>query len=370
MPPNIKEVLGDIADAGQADLHRSRSYLLDMAEARLKELGIRNVPKLDAVLRKFADARQARVDAELLANRAPSRAHQRGEEARRLVESAKQELMGLLESDQESDSQHTLVEAVRRKMTDFQYSLGSIAYELFQNADDALTELAEMQGNLDPSGRQFVLHLDSQKMMVEVVHWGRPINQHSFPGFLQGPNRGYDQDLQKMLTLNFSDKGINTDDHAVIVTGRFGLGFKSVFFLSEQPEVISGRLAFQIRGGFFPVPLPQAVAEEMREKTRKLGSVGLVPTAIRLKWTQSAKTGELGEVLASFAHIAPLLTVFSRNVQTLIFSRGTTTQTWTKLEENLTTSGRITHVKVGNTAFCCFQCPLPFDRRPATVCLV
>ena len=89
--------------------------------------------------------------------------------------------------------------------------------------------------------------------------------------FSGGLERGYDQDLQKMLTLNFSDKGVNPNDRPAIVTGRFGLGFKSVFFVSEQPEVISGRLAFEIRGGFFPVALCQSAAEEMREKAREAG---------------------------------------------------------------------------------------------------
>ena len=263
-PTNLKMVLDEIADAGQADLRRSRIYLLDMAEARLKELGVRNVPKLDSILRDFEDARQARVDAEMLESRAPVKAQQRRDDASKLVESAKQELLVLLEVDQESSTRSMLVDAVRNKMIDFQYSLGSVAFELFQNADDALAELEEMQNGLDPKARQFVVHLDSQQKILEIVHWGRPINRHEFAGFPDGRKRGYDQDLQKMLTLNFSDKGIHTDNRPAIVTGRFGLGFKSVFFVSEQPEVISGRLSFEIRGGFFPVPLPLAVAEEMR----------------------------------------------------------------------------------------------------------
>jgi len=43
-PSNLKEVLGDVADAGQADLRRSQLYLLDMAEARLLELAVKEVP--------------------------------------------------------------------------------------------------------------------------------------------------------------------------------------------------------------------------------------------------------------------------------------------------------------------------------------
>ncbi len=55
-----------------------------------------------------------------------------------------------------------------------------------------------------------------------------------------------------MLILNSSDKG----EREELVTGKFGLGFKSVFFLTDRPQVASGDLAFEVRGGFFPVPLP------------------------------------------------------------------------------------------------------------------
>jgi hypothetical protein len=367
-PTNLKEVLGDVADAGQADLRRSQSYLLDMAEERLNELGIKDVAKFEAILKKFTEARQARVDADMLATRAPVRAQQRSEEAGKLVGAAKQELLDLLEATQENAIRRTLVNAVRRKMTDFQYSLSSVAFELFQNADDAVAELGEMQKTLDRKERQFVLHLDSQERILEIFHWGRPINRHEFPGFREGLKRGYDQDLQKMLTLNFSDKGVGASDQPAIVTGRFGLGFKSVFFVSEQPEVISGRLAFDIRGGFFPVPLSPRVAKEMRDNADKLGGPGLVPTAIRLKWAEHIQANEVAKAIDNFGRVAPLLTVFSRHINTLIITCDDATKTWmNNMEKALTESGGTTHVPIGNMNFLCFRCALRFDERPATV---
>src|SRR5208282_2340673 len=220
-PSNIREVLSDIADAGQTDLKRSRSYLLDMAEARLRELGVKDVPQLNSVLQKFTEARQARVDAELLANNAPAKAKQRSADAEKLSDFAKRELVALLEADQENATQRGLVDAVRRKMSDYQYGLDSLAFELFQNADDAVAELEEMQNSEDPQARRFILRLDNEQKAVEIVHWGRPINRYEYPGFYEGLKRGYDQDLQKMLTLNFSDKGVNPGNHPGFVTGRF-----------------------------------------------------------------------------------------------------------------------------------------------------
>ncbi len=366
-PSNLKEVLGEVADAGQADLRRSQLYLLDMAEARLKELAVRSIPEFEQVLRQFSDARQARVDADLFQTRSPARAREKLEKAEKLITEAKRTLVSLLQSPEDEATRRTLVEAVRRKMTDFQYSLDSVALELFQNADDAVAEWEEMKQELHPHERQFVVHLDATQRQLELIHWGRPINRHAFAGFLHGLKRGYDQDLQKMLTLNFSDKGVGSADQPVIVTGRFGLGFKTVFFVADQPEVISGRLAFEIRGGFFPVPLPLDNAKALREWADSLGVPGLVPTAIRLKWAADTKAEELSKAFDAFTCIAPLLAIFSRRIRTLSVKNGDDSVTITSHEEKLTDSGRLTHIQVAQKAYLCFRCPLRADERPASV---
>src|SRR6185503_12072385 len=370
-PRDLKEVVSKQADEGQADLRRSQLYLLDMAEDRLKELAGRGLPVFDQVLQQFSDARQARVDAELMLAQAPSHARAKLVTAEKLMSEARRALITFLESSGDEDIRRTLVEAVRRKMTDFEYSLDSVALELFQNADDAVTEWDEMKRGLHHQESQFVVHLDAAQRRLELIHWGRPINRHAFPGFSQGLKRGYDQDLQKMLTLNFSDKGVGDGDQPVKVTGRFGLGFKTVFFVADQPEVISGRLAFEIRGGFYPVPLPLEHAKALRDWAESLGEPGLVPTAIRLKWTDSTTAEKLDEAFDAFTRIAPLLAIFSRRIRTLIIKNGDATATFTSHEDvnKLTSTGRFTHIEVGPKSYLCFRCLLRADARPASVLL-
>jgi hypothetical protein len=370
-PTNLRQILGKVADAGQADLRRSQLYLLDVAEARLKELAVRGFPEFDQVLRQFSDARQSRVDAELMLTQAPARAQEKEGHAAKLIADARRTLVSLLESSEDEAIRRTLVDAVRRKMTDFEYDLNSVALELFQNADDAVTEWDEMKGGLHPHESRFVVQLDAAQRRLELIHWGRPINRHAFPGFSLGLKHGYDQDLQKMLTLNFSDKGVGDGDQPVKVTGRFGLGFKTVFFVADQPEVISGRLAFQIRGGFYPMPLPLEHASALREWAESLGEPGLVPTAIRLKWTESTKAGELDEAFDAFTRIAPLLAIFSRRIRTLVINNGDAAATFTSREDKskLTSTGRFTHIEVGPKSYLCFRCPLRADARPASVLL-
>jgi hypothetical protein len=366
-PTNLGQVLSGIADAGQTNLQRSRSYLLDIAEARLRELGVRDVPQLGGVLQKFSEAQRARVDAEILAQNNPAKSNQRASDAERLRAFAKRDLLGLLEAEQENATQRRLVDAIRRKMNDYQYNLGSILFELFQNADDAVAEIEEMQNGELPQARRFVLRMDTQERVLEVCHWGRPINHYEHPGFYDGVKRGYDQDLEKMLTLNFSDKGVGPDSRTPVVTGRFGLGFKSVFFLAQEPEVISGRLAFRIKAGFFPVPLSSAVAAELRGAASAIGVSGLAPTAIRLKWAQQIRNSEVVDAVNQFAGFAPLLPIFSRRIQTLTVVHEDQSTTWIASETKLTNSGRFSFVQIGHRSFFCFRCSLSKDDRPATL---
>ena len=53
-------------------------------------------------------------------------------------------------------------------------------------------------------------------------------------------------DLYSMLMLNRSEKEYHS------ATGKLGLGFKSVFLLSEQPVIQSKALCFSIKNGMFP----------------------------------------------------------------------------------------------------------------------
>lgn len=369
-PQNIllEDILRQIADTGQADLRRSQLYLRDMVEARLKELAVRGIQEFEPMLQKFSDARQARVDAKLLEGRSPKLAKTKQEESTKLVLQAEETLSSLLESPGSTASRGKLVDAVRRKMTDFQYSLDSVLLEIFQNADDAVTEWREMKkGELDQQERKFVVHFDPTKRLLDFIHWGRQINRYAFSGFSYGRERGYDADLQKMLTLNFSDKGVGREDKPVIVTGRFGLGFKTVFFVSDQPEVISGRLAFEIRGGFYPLALEVARAKDLRDWAKSQGPSTLVPTAIRLPWAASILEKDISSAFEEFQLIAPLLAIFAVNIHEIKMIKGPTETTITTYEKELTESGRLTHITVAQARYICFRCPLMHRERRASV---
>ena len=69
-----------------------------------------------------------------------------------------------------------------------------------------------------------------------------------------------------MLVMSFSEKPAERD-----LTGKFGLGFKSVHILSDGVGIASGFLALRTRGGFLPEPWPDGIdeAEKLRRDGRR-----------------------------------------------------------------------------------------------------
>jgi hypothetical protein len=162
----------------------------------------------------------------------------------------KQQLGDLLENNSSNkDISHIILQSIREKMKTLGYHFTSIPFEIFQNADDALVELEMMaQGQPIPNERQkFVIEIDKTKNTITILHWGRPINCFSHPDYPLNDyyHEGFGQDLEKMLLFNYSDKGVQ-------VTGKFGLGFKSIHLICQEPYIISSRVAFRITAGLLP----------------------------------------------------------------------------------------------------------------------
>ncbi len=108
----------------------------------------------------------------------------------------------MVEDDEEA--QRAILRAVRRKMADSEYRPWRVAFELFQNADDAATELLEGIGETAVSAATRVL-VDVSSQALTFVHWGRPINDTL--GDAERASRfGHAADLEKMLVLGLSDK--------------------------------------------------------------------------------------------------------------------------------------------------------------------
>jgi len=234
-------------------LRRVQELLLDGIEHRIKEIRCHQEPPMDAIIKDLDGAMQLRVDSkdyeeqgepEML-EKAKALRDQAEKQRLKAIETMRQVLAGALGNPAEA----RLIEGLRHRLKDLQYSANSVLRELFQNADDALVERLEQDKSDVPVS--FHVRNDSTNPAWAIWHWGRGINDAMGINPNDSKAKRYRRDLEKMLCLNLSDKD-NNQSGGMGITGRFGLGFKSVYFLTDHPHIQSAALRCRIRGGFFP----------------------------------------------------------------------------------------------------------------------
>ena len=225
----------------------------------------------------------------------------------------------LLEDPQHRTFVWRRVNALMRR---YGYEQDSVLLELAQNADDALAEAAEINGgSLSCTIRRLVVrvHEDEGTPTVDIVHWGRPINDTGGAAFPAGRERQWDQDLYFMMLMNLSGKpgempGVSSLSST---TGRFGLGFKSVHLVSSSPSVLSGFIAFSIAGGLLPQERP------VPDETNSWMIDGRRLTRVRLPLRPDVDSQIMIERLfRRFAYARALLPAFARQVREVVVEGG------------------------------------------------
>ena len=209
--------------------------------------------------------------------------------------------------------QSEVLNGLRAKMEEqFGYDVNSIPYELFQNADDAAIEHMDMAGiPFDESQHAIVFRIDNDAM--DLIHWGRPINKYNGYGYKGGREAGYQNDLRKMMLLHRSSKTKNN----LIRTGKFGLGFKSIFFLTDRPLIASGPLKFFIAGGMYPENAGDDEVEQIREISESLSEEISIPkenmppaTTYHIPLREEVEYPNCKQLI----RFAPFLSIFSKAV--------------------------------------------------------
>lgn len=292
---NLTELWNLFEDADQVELDVARTLILEGLPQLMRQLpGVKRNPLVGAALAAFDKGRHAAASA--------LRAKSNVEVPRERVRDALRELEHLVETD--PSVQKTMLDAIRSKVEGYQYEKSSIPFELLQNADDAVAEYQAMQR---AEGRQPFPAADIGRFVaacaedrVVLIHWGRPIN---YAGRHEGHRSDYEQDLERMLMLGASAKELGEG-----VTGRFGLGFKSVLLATDTPIVESGDLRFDIVAGC--LPRRAQLGSEARAIASRHQRAGLRPTIVELPLTDGANG-----LLRRFGALAGLCTVFSRQTR-------------------------------------------------------
>ena len=293
-------------EGSQADLGPVLASIKAHLPLTLQQLDVKGSAPLQDALREAERAQRKR-------EQAPS------ERALNLEKAALDRMAALIEEPQH---QELLWKRVNELMRRYGYGPDSVLLELAQNADDALAEAAEIEGRPLPTAARRLcirVHEHDGRPTVDVIHWGRPINDTGGAAFPAGRERQWDQDLYFMMLMNLSAKPGEApgESSSYSTTGRFGLGFKSVHLVSSSPSAVSGFIAFAIAGGLLPRerPVPNETDSWMIEGRRS--------TRIRLPLRPDVEAQTLIEHLfRRFAYARALLPAFSRQVREVVVEGG------------------------------------------------
>jgi hypothetical protein len=302
---NLGVVFEKCSNLGQMSLGVAQQEILMSADTQLQLLGVRP-PKLEPARLIAGEARARLAEAEAGV----------GDFQRLIQEGRDKELQArkLFRRifDSSKPTQVALVGAIRRRIEQQQYEIDSIPLEILQNADDAATELLLMDLSADEQdlARRFVVVSDADNLCF--FYGGRPINDTCGQTGKQGAQ--WRRDLVKMLLINGSDKNPQDND---TLTGKFGLGFKSVFLLSDCPQILSGNLAFEIVGGIWPRILPPEVAAQLKAQAIKWLGQHSRRTCIQLQGSPADQATALNR----FILLAPWLPVFTHSLTTISIGR-------------------------------------------------
>ena len=284
-------------EADQVELDIARSLILDGLPQLLLQLPkVKKHPLLEKAFvmvdkgrRDIASAQNAGSDMSLAYN---------------LFHRALKDLADLVSSN--AAVQQAVLDGIRKKIVGYQYERSSIPFEILQNADDAVVEYQEMQhaeGRLPFSKAQigrFLMAETEDGLML--MHWGRPIN---YMGRHHNRRDEYAKDLERMLMLGASAK--DAEDG---VTGKFGLGFKSVLLAADCPVVVSGDLHFEIVAGC--LPQRAALSPSAKRRMAQYKQDSLRPTVLELPITPVSDRDQL---VQRFAALAGLCAVFTRQIR-------------------------------------------------------
>ncbi len=316
----------ELDQSEQLDIRVAQQLILDSLPFYLRQLGgVHKQGNLRILLAQWDDSRRKQKEYTKFPDKIA--------EFEKEKQSALAGIQTLLQEDE--NVQRTVLGAVRSKIADYQYTLASIPFELFQNADDAVVELAEIKSHFISADADVTELLPEhvKRFMVifnehsfSIIHWGRTVNSIGPAGF-PGRERGFHQDLEKMLLLSASDK---SSDHKV--TGKFGLGFKSVLLACDKPGIVSGQLATQIIADLCPVPLKDAsnLRVLLTEKTPDRKYQG---TLVNLPFEEKMPE----EIISSFNQLAGFMTIFSKQIRRIdvIAGKGQSWWHWNPTKEVL-----------------------------------
>lgn len=301
-----------LARGSQLAVAPVRARIVQSLPATLRELDVQRNQKLGEALKRTEKAAIKVADV-----------HASGTSDNRVHQQHWQALDALAKTITETAANDTfMLSRVRARMEERGYAPQSVLLELSQNADDALSQIREMGRTLPDRATTLTVRVGKERSstILDVLHYGRPINETGGAAFPAGAERQWDQDLYFMMLMNMSAKPGEHSDAAPgngRTTGKFGLGFKSVHLISDLPEVVSGYLSFEVAAGL----MPEASARPDDPTLEPIGSC--LPTRIRLPLRADTKPDLLlAAIFSRFTLTRSLIVAFARSIRRIVVEGG------------------------------------------------
>jgi hypothetical protein len=309
----------DLSQSDQLDISIAQERIIEHGFLILDQLGMRSDPQVSAILDRWDAAdrllAEQRSGAELRSAASP-----RNPDIE--LREAKNALREVLENDEEV--QRRILEAIKQRVAEYyQYTEATVPFEIFQNADDACVEFVQNWNVTDEQNRDAeTFHVVTTANCLTLAHFGRRINQ--YPPERPDETMGFDNDLWKMLVLSLSNKSNSDNDASRKVTGKFGLGFKSAYLICDRPQILSGRLAFEVTGAMYPRRLIGDERLALDACRSDVLNGNTQSTVVQLPLASANIDG----VLYDFLRLAHIAVVFARYIKRCIVNSGQSEAEW------------------------------------------
>ena len=306
-------VWDELSQSDQLDIFNAQQTIIDDAKFILLQYGLKSDQSLGPILRDWRSAEKLNVE-----RRSGEKvSDQCGRNPEDELTDAKERLRELLVNDRET--QRRITTAVRHRIEKhYQYTIASIPFEIFQNADDTCSQLAKHFSDQERIDAAKTFHVFHDEQRIVFAHFGRCVNQ--YPPDAPALRPKFEDDLWSMLVLNLSSKAADGEATAdAKVTGKYGLGFKSCYLVSDCPRVVSGRLGFEVNGAMYPKRLIEGSDGEtstIYQLRDRLGAAKRHSTLIELPMDRAATA----DVLRRFEQLCGFQVVFARYISSIVFA--------------------------------------------------
>jgi hypothetical protein len=291
----VEKADGDIGDQVEMLLRVAATPggMLSQPSGALRETIRKTLERPGALLKRMKAEKQDHFLHQYLDQAADPEFSRLFDEYRRIAPSAT-EKRRLKEQQMLNLISQRFVDARRDQIRGYGYDEFAIFAELVQNAEDAYDSAVQL-GLPDPPNRSVTFSYDvcDKGRTLTAAHYGRPFNL-----WRHGDRRidTFRNDVEGVLKSAGSFKPHSAADGARPI-GRFGLGFKSVYLITEAPRIHSGDWHFEITAGCIPneISIP---ADYVRGTTKIV-----LPLIAKAREEGDGERGSYADLLPFLRHI-------------------------------------------------------------------